>query len=73
MQYAAQAAAGLRTVRIAGVESELQLGFAALHRLLVPLLDRIDGLPAPQRNGLGSTFGLPPVHRRTVSWSAWVF
>jgi hypothetical protein len=36
LEYAAQAAAWVRTVRIAGLESELPLGFAALHRLLVP-------------------------------------
>ena len=58
LQYAAQAAGGLRTVRIAGVESELRLGFAALHRMLVPFLDRIDRLPAPQQAALSSTFGL---------------
>ena len=73
LQYAAQAADGLRTVRIAGVESELRLGFAALHRMLVPFLDRIDRLPAPQRAALGSTFGLaagPPADRFLVGLGA---
>ena len=58
LRYAAQAAGGLRTMSIAGVESELQLGFAAVHRMLVPFLDRIDRLPAPQRDALGSAFGM---------------
>src|SRR5437868_6538964 len=49
LRYAAQAAAGVRTVSIAGVESELRLGFAALHRMLVPFLDRVGRLSAPQR------------------------
>src|SRR6266536_1169176 len=38
LRYTAQAAGGLRTVSIAGVGSELRLGFAALHRMLVPFL-----------------------------------
>ena len=65
LQYAAEKAEGLRLVRIAGVESEVRLGFAAVHRLLVPFLDRVDRLPAPQRDALRLTFGLldgaPPV------------
>jgi DNA-binding CsgD family transcriptional regulator len=67
--YAAQAADGVRTVSIAGVESELRLGFAALHRMLVPFLDRVGLLPAPQRDALGSAFGLaagPPADRFLV-------
>jgi hypothetical protein len=58
LRYTAQAADGVRTVSIAGVESELRLGFAALHRMLLPFLDRIGLLPAPQRDALGSAFGL---------------
>ena len=58
LRYAALAAGGLRTVSVAGVESELRLGFAALHRMLVPFLDGIAALPAPQRDALGSAFGL---------------
>jgi DNA-binding CsgD family transcriptional regulator len=72
LRYAAQAADGVRTVSIAGVESELRLGFAALHRMLVPFLDRISLLPAPQRDALGSAFGLaagPPADRFLVSLS----
>ena len=69
LEYAAQAAEGVRTVSIAGVESELRLGFAALHRMLVPFLDRVGLLPAPQRDALGSAFGLaagPPAARFLV-------
>ena len=58
LRYAEQAAGGVRTVSIAGVESELRLGFAGLHRMLLPFLDRMDGLPALQRDALGSAFGL---------------
>ena len=53
--------------------SELRLGFAALHRMLVRYLDRIGALPAPQRDALGSAFGMsdgPPVV--AVSELAWI-
>ena len=73
LRYAAQAAGGVQTVSIAGVESELRLGFAALHRMLVPYLDRTGRLPAPQRDALGSAFGLaagPPADRFLVGLGA---
>jgi DNA-binding CsgD family transcriptional regulator/tetratricopeptide (TPR) repeat protein len=73
LRYAAQAAGGVRTVIVAGVESEVRLGFAALHRMLVPFLDRMGGLPAPQRDALGSAFGLaagPPADRFLVGLGA---
>ncbi|MFB4308374.1 AAA family ATPase [Actinomadura sp. GTD37] len=47
----------VRAVRIAGVESEMRLGFAALHRLLRPWLPGVDALPAPQRDALRTAFG----------------
>jgi DNA-binding CsgD family transcriptional regulator len=56
--YAAGSAGGFRVVRVAGVESELELGFAGLHRLLVSFLPAISGLPQRQRRALGSAFGL---------------
>jgi DNA-binding CsgD family transcriptional regulator len=48
----------LPVVSIAGVESEDSFGFAALHRLLLPVLDDLAGLPAPQRVALETAFGL---------------
>ena len=36
----------------------MELPFAALHQLCAPLLDRLDGLPGPQRDALATTFGL---------------
>jgi DNA-binding CsgD family transcriptional regulator len=41
-----------------GVESEVQLPYAALHQLLYPALDRVDDLPALQSLALRSAFGL---------------
>ncbi|MFL6117012.1 MAG: AAA family ATPase, partial [Catenulispora sp.] len=58
LRYAAEAAGDLRTARVAGIETESQLGYAALHRLSLPFLDRLDLLPGPQREALGSAFGL---------------
>src|SRR4051794_31111131 len=47
-----------RVLRAVGVESEMELAFAALHQLCGPVLDRLDGLPGPQRDALGTVFGL---------------
>jgi len=58
LDWAASAAGDMRVARVAGVESEMDLGFAGLHQLLVPLLDGLGRLPAPQRGALESAFGL---------------
>ncbi|HTQ92944.1 MAG TPA: ATP-binding protein, partial [Streptosporangiaceae bacterium] len=67
---AAAVAAGMRTARLTGVESETQLGYAGLHRFLLPFADHMDQLPVPQREALRSTFGLvagPPADRFLVA------
>ena len=58
LQYAAESASALRVVRAMGVESEMELAFAALHQLCSPMFDRLDQLPSPQRDALATTFGL---------------
>ena len=58
LEYAAGAAADMRVARAVGVESEMELAFAGLHQLCAPLLDRLERLPAPQREALGIAFGL---------------
>jgi DNA-binding CsgD family transcriptional regulator/tetratricopeptide (TPR) repeat protein len=58
LEYAIASASDLRVHCAAGVESEMELAFAALHQLCAPLLDRLDRLPAPQRDALLTTFGL---------------
>ena len=63
------AAEGCRIVRAAGVQSEMELAFAGLHALCVPLLERVRGLPGPQRDALSTAFGLsagPPPDRFLV-------
>src|ERR1700719_2660822 len=58
LEYAIGSAAGLRVARVAGVESEMELAFAALQQLCAPILDKLEGLPDPQREALGVAFGL---------------
>jgi DNA-binding CsgD family transcriptional regulator/tetratricopeptide (TPR) repeat protein len=58
LDYLAGAAKGMRTLRALGVESEMELPFAALHQLCAPLLDRLTSIPAPQRAALETVFGI---------------
>jgi DNA-binding CsgD family transcriptional regulator len=51
-------ASDLNVIRVVGVESEMDMGFAALHRLMRSFLPFRDGLPAPQRDALEAAFGL---------------
>jgi DNA-binding CsgD family transcriptional regulator len=69
LDWAAGMAGDIRVARVAGAESEMDLGFAGLHQLLVSFLDGLDQLPAPQRAALQSVFGLvagPPPDRFLV-------
>jgi DNA-binding CsgD family transcriptional regulator len=58
LAYAIESASDFRVVRAIGVESEMELAFAALHQLCAPMLDRLERLPGPQRDALGTAFGL---------------
>src|SRR5215470_6872381 len=49
LEFLVDRAGGCRVSRAHGVESELELAYAGLHQLCNPYLDRIDVLPAPQR------------------------
>jgi hypothetical protein len=48
----------LTIVRAAGVELEMELDYAALHQVCGPLLERLERLPAPQRQAIEVVFGL---------------
>jgi predicted ATP-dependent serine protease len=50
-------ATGVRVLRTQGLESESPLAFAALHRLLRPVLDIVERLPEPQAHALRAAFG----------------
>jgi DNA-binding CsgD family transcriptional regulator len=58
LEHVAERASGCRVVRAAGVQSEMELGFAGLHQLCAPMLDGLDGLPGPQRDALRVAFAL---------------
>src|SRR6201993_830686 len=58
LEYAVASASDLRVLAAVGVESEMELAFAALHQLCAPVLDRLERLPVPQRDALLITFGL---------------
>jgi DNA-binding CsgD family transcriptional regulator len=58
LDYAIGSASDLRILRAVGVESEMELAFAALHQLCAPVLDRLERLPLPQRDALLTTFAL---------------
>src|ERR1700736_6686281 len=56
LRYAIDSAAGLRVIRAVGVESEMEIAFAALHQLCVQVLDHLEHLPGPQRDALRTAF-----------------
>ena len=58
IDYCTSRATDCRVARVSGVESELELPFAALQQLSAPMLDGIGVLPDPQERALGVAFGL---------------
>jgi DNA-binding CsgD family transcriptional regulator len=58
LDHLAETATDCCIARAAGVESEMELGFAGLHQLCAPFVDRLDHLPGPQRASLETAFGL---------------
>jgi DNA-binding CsgD family transcriptional regulator len=58
LAYAADTAPDFRVARAEGVESEMELPFAALHQLCRRMLGQLGALPGPQREALGVAFGL---------------
>src|SRR5215472_13886597 len=58
LEYLVQHASGCGVARAAGVESEMELAYAGLQQLCAPFLGRLGRLPGPQREALGTAFGL---------------
>ena len=58
LTYVAGQARGFGIAQIDGVESEMELPFAGLHQLCLPMLPRLDALPQPQQAALRVAFGL---------------
>src|SRR6476660_10631952 len=63
LDYASRVCEGCRVIRAGGVESEMELPFAALHQLCMPLLDGLERLPAQIGRALRTAFGLMPGRR----------
>jgi DNA-binding CsgD family transcriptional regulator len=73
LEHLAGQASGCRVARAVGVQSEMELAFAVLHQLCAPMLDRLECLPAPQRDALRIAFGLsagPPPDRFLIGLAA---
>ena len=58
VQYAIEAASDFRVARTVGVESEMELAYAALQQLCSPNLDLLELLPHPQRDAIEVALGL---------------
>src|SRR5688500_19109526 len=58
LEYLIASTSDLTVVRAVGVQSDMELAYASLHQLCGPLLDRLERLPAPQREALRIVFGL---------------
>jgi DNA-binding CsgD family transcriptional regulator len=69
LHYVVHRATGCRIIQVAGVESELELPFAALHQLCGPLLGEVASVPDHQIDALRVALGLasgPPPDRLVV-------
>ena len=52
LEYLVERAADCHVLRATGVQSEMELAFAALHQLCSPILGNLGSLPDPQRDAL---------------------
>ncbi len=58
VRYTARQASGFQVAQLTGVEAEMELPFAGVHQLCTALPDRVEALPAPQRQALTTALGL---------------
>jgi DNA-binding CsgD family transcriptional regulator len=58
LNFVVERAQGWRVATAVGIESEMELAYSGLHQLCASMLDHLDQLPTPQRDALGTVFGL---------------
>ena len=58
VEHLVRSAPDFTVARAAGVESEMELAFAGVHQLCVPMMGHLGRLPDPQRDALATAFGL---------------
>jgi DNA-binding CsgD family transcriptional regulator len=58
LEYLVEQSSGCGIARAAGTESEMELAYAGLQQLCAPFLACLERLPGPQRDALGTAFGL---------------
>ena len=57
LRYAARQASGMRAIEVEGLQAEMELSFAGIHRLCAPMLGGLEVLAEPQQNALRVAFG----------------
>lgn len=58
LQQGLELAVGFEVTTLTGVESEVELGYAGIHRLVQPMIGNLASLPGPQRIALAGALGL---------------
>jgi DNA-binding CsgD family transcriptional regulator len=58
LEYAMARARRFQVARVTSVQSEMELPYAGLHQLCVPLVNRLDRLPPAQRDAVSGALGL---------------
>ncbi|MEV4254608.1 ATP-binding protein, partial [Spirillospora sp. NPDC049652] len=58
LEWAAEACAHERVLRLTGYEAEQNIAFGGLNQLLWPLRERLDALPGAQADALRAALGL---------------
>jgi hypothetical protein len=58
LEHLAEQASDCQIARVSGVQSEMELAFAGLHKLCAPMLNRLEHLPVPQQDALRTAFGM---------------
>jgi DNA-binding CsgD family transcriptional regulator len=58
LRYAARQASGLRTTEIEGIQAEMELPFAGIHRLCSPMFGVVEALAEPQQHAIRVALGV---------------